>query len=144
MSKIRYRQLKKHWKYLLGDDFTLQTGVQPTNLVDTPFIKLTKKGKLTIKKSYAWDGPSGPMRDDETNMRASLVHDAFYQLMRMRKLGQKKWQEPVDTLFHDMCINDGMKPRRARRAYKALQLVGVLSSKPQSGDNVVWRYAPKK
>ena len=142
-SRIKYRALKKHWKYQLGEDFVLLVGIYPKKQIKTPYIKLTKGGKLTVKKTYAWDGPSGPMRDDETNMRSSLVHDALYQLMRMGELGQE-WKIPADELFHDMCINDGMKPRRARRAYKALLAFGAGASKKQGGDKVKWKLAPPK
>ena len=34
------------------------------------------------EKDYAWDGPSGPTIDTKNSLRASLVHDIFYQAIR--------------------------------------------------------------
>ena len=68
-------------------------------------------GHLTIFAGYAWDGASGPTYDSKSSMRASLVHDAGYQLIRLGMLPhdtRKQW----DELFHRICVEDGMwKPR---------------------------------
>ncbi len=45
-------------------------------------VTLYKNGKLVIKKGYWWDGPSGGALDSKANLRASLAHDALYDLMR--------------------------------------------------------------
>ena len=37
---------------------------------------------LYISKGYSWDGPSGPAIDTPDWIKASLVHDALYQLIR--------------------------------------------------------------
>lgn len=143
MSRIRYRELRKHWKYQLGEDYSLETSILSKATVSTLFVRMTKTGKLTVLEGYAWDGPSGPMRDDKTNMRGSLVHDALYQLIRMKLLPYKTAKTPADELFRDICIEDGMSKRRARRAFKALQLFGKSSAKKsKKSDKVKWQYAP--
>ena len=73
---------RRRYKYTLAKDYSTTIKIKPQNAIDTGLIALTEDGKLTIKEGYAWDGPSGPMPDTKTSMRASLVHDVLYQLMR--------------------------------------------------------------
>ena len=86
MSKpyIKYRSGYKYW---LAEEYQVKVSIIPENNVPKDkttksFIELTTDGVLTIKKGYAWDGPSGPTLDTKNSMRASLFHDALYQLMR--------------------------------------------------------------
>jgi len=80
------------YKYQLAEDFHIQTFIKPENKVNNQFISLDKKGNLVVKSGYAWDGVSGPVIDTSNNLRASLVHDALYQLMRKKKISAKKIQ----------------------------------------------------
>jgi len=77
-EKACYRDLRRY-KYQLTEDYSVDSGIKVKEKIDTPFIILEPDGNLTIKKKYAWDGPSGPTIDTKTFMRGSLVHDAFYQ-----------------------------------------------------------------
>ncbi|NQT11775.1 MAG: HYR domain-containing protein [Planctomycetes bacterium] len=53
------------------------------------FIELSSDGRLTIKKGYRWDGPSTePIPSPPELLRATLVHDALYDLMRLEKLAR--------------------------------------------------------
>ena len=83
---IRYRG---DYKYQLASDYELGTLIFPAESIVTDYIELRVDGKLTVKKSYAWDGPSGPVLDTKENLRASLVHDVRYQLMRLEKLSAR-------------------------------------------------------
>ena len=89
-------------------------------VVDTKFIRLVfpeHNGPLELRilEGYAWDGPSGPTWDTTNWMRASLIHDALYQLMRMGLLrfdGANRYQADVECL--KALKEDGMwAPRRA-------------------------------
>ena len=79
---------------------------------------------MSIKKGYAWDGPSGPTIDSFNFMRGSLVHDALYQLMRNDLLDRKIHKVPADKLLQKMCLEDGMSRLRAWTVYQALQVGG--------------------
>lgn len=116
MSSIAYRA---GYKYQLARTYTHQTELRGHN-VRSPFILLDPRGLLTIQKAYAWDGPSGPSIDTSTFMRASLVHDALYQLIREGHL-HKREREYADRLMRDICLADGMWRIRAWWVYRAVR-----------------------
>lgn len=110
--RILYRE---GYKYQLQQDYTVQLDhVRPktTAVAVTPLITLTQDGLLTIKYGYAWDGASGPTRDTKSSMRGSLVHDALYQLGRMKLIAMEE-REEIDTVFWRICRTDGMWRARA-------------------------------
>jgi len=108
IDSISYR---KGYKYQLAKDFVIHTGIK-----DHPFfieyIGLCRDGLLLIKTGYAWDGCSGPTRDDKTNMRGGLVHDALYQAIRLGYLPGYH-RKTADSLLKRICIEDGMWRIRA-------------------------------
>ena len=62
-----------------------------------------------------------------------LDHDAFYELVRRNKLKRRKVRKPADRLFRKMCVQDGEKPKSARRLYRLLRAFGwaaTLSDDP--------------
>ena len=75
---------------------------------------------LTIEKGYAWDGPSGPTWDSKSTMRASLVHDALYQLMRMGALPES-CRGPSDDELYNLCVEDGTWKTRAWAWWKGVR-----------------------
>ena len=105
---------KDGYKYQLVKDAVFEdTNIKPEEEIDTEFIKLTPEGQLTIHRLYCWDGASGPTVDTgvtgllANSMRASLAHDALYQLMRMELLGPK-WRTDADILLDTLLEEDGM------------------------------------
>jgi len=125
-------QYRSGYKYQLASDYSIKTTIKPGKDVDTKFIKLDLNGNLTIVEGYAWDGPSGPVIDRKENMRASLVHDAFYQLMRNRCITAKKYKDKADKLFKKICIKDGVSGRTAQIYYLGLKLGGKPSTEPKN------------
>ena len=75
---MKYISYKSGYKYQLYEDYAVMIGMIPPDDVVTDYIELNSDGLLTIRKGYAWDGPSGPTIDTLNFMRGSLVHDALY------------------------------------------------------------------
>ena len=135
---------KKDYKYQLVETYTFKIPIKPKEGVSSPsgFIALTANGLLTIKKGYAWDGPSGPAIDTLDFMRGSLVHDALYQLMREKLLDQNTSRKPADQLLQKMCKADGMSAIRAWWVYNILRIAGSFASVSNSHRPIV--KAPKE
>ncbi len=129
MEKACYRKLK-HYKYQLVKPYRLQIGIEEYT-IDTLYIKLDVDGWLQISEGYAWDGPSGPTIDTLDFMRGSLVHDALYQLIRLKKL-PFRYKEYADLLLKKICLEDGMSNFRANYVYQAVRLFGASSAIPGS------------
>jgi hypothetical protein len=109
MRPIRYRS---GYKYQRVEEYSVAVIIRPAVPIDMDYIALTPDGLLTVKKSYAWDGPSGPTFDTKNFMRGSLVHDALYQLMRDGYL-PATFREQADLELHRICREAGMSKFRA-------------------------------
>ena len=107
-DRIRYLQ---GVKYVLSEDYMLQTPVTGADVID-PWFRLFPDGRLHILAGFAWDGPSGPTLDTKDSLRASLVHDVFCILMRDGRLAFDR-QAAVNDHFRDLCVEDGMPAWRA-------------------------------
>lgn len=129
MNKLFY---KKGYKYQLSKDFKwLGTPLKPKQAIKTDFIELNTNGTLLIKKGYAWDGASGTTIDTKSSMRSALMHDAFYQLMRMKLLDRKNRKE-VDDFFKAILIKDGMYRWRAYLWHKSVRKFAGFASDPKN------------
>ena len=135
---IRYRG---DYKYQLAEGYEINISIKPKIDIKTDFIDLDISGNLKVKKGYAWDGPSGPVIDTKENLRASLVHDALYQLMRHRKLITRTHRKAADQIFKDLCKQDGVSNFRASVYYKALRKFGKPAASPEN--KKIIRRAPK-
>lgn len=133
---IQYKK-RRMYKYTLFTDVVYETGIIPPTPDDLGILRITAKGKLTIKKGYTWDGPSGPTFDTKTFMRGSLVHDALYQLMREEILPNSA-RKRADEILRNICLEDGMSKARAWWVYRAVRAGARKSSLP----NLL--FAPKK
>ena len=129
-QRITYRKLKKY-KYQLLEVYAHETGLALDAAVATGggWLKMTKSGRLTVKKGYAWDGPSGPTIDTPNFLRGSMVHDALYQLIREGLLPGRS-RLPADKLLRDMCRQDGMSRRRAEYVFVAVRAFGDKAVRP--------------
>ncbi len=128
-GEIRYRKLSSY-KYQLWESYNRHIDLRPEQDIDTPYVALSGDGRLTVKQSYAWDGPSGPAIDTKTFLRASLVHDALYQMMREELLDHRVHRKRADDLLKTMCLEDGMFVFRAWYAHLALRLFGGRNARP--------------
>jgi len=127
------------YKYQLAEDYVTRTRIRPIADAGTRFIRLTQSGELTVRADYAWDGPSGPTADTASAMRASLEHDAKYQLMRLGLIAGS-WKATADKEYRDTLKEDGALGIRARLHYWALDLFGREATRPSAEPRVF--YAP--
>lgn len=132
---IRYKK-KKVWKYPLDKETVIQVEINHLLTVRQrevlPFIhfKACDDGtlKITFKKGYCWDGPSGPVLDYKKWMRASLYHDGLYQGIRNSIIPNTE-RKQADKIFKEVLIEDGVKPYKARLAYMALRKFGAKATR---------------
>lgn len=106
--------------YVLAETYTCFIGVFPDRNIASDYVSLTKDGRITLQKGYAWDGPSGPTIDTKSSLRGSLIHDGCYQLAR-NKLLSTQWKDKADRILMDICIEDGMWEWRAKLWYKGVR-----------------------
>lgn len=127
----RLHQPRGGLKYELVATYAYRTELATSNPIRTKFVSLEVNGDLVCHKGYQWDGPSGPSIDDHTNLRASLVHDAFYTLLRHGSFGEagsKRWKEVralSDRYLRVIMREDGAPWWRAWYYYAAVRLVGA-------------------
>lgn len=119
MSRVLYR---KGYKYQLNQAYyhQLPHHFSQERPIETPFILVSVDAQLTVKYGYAWDGASGPTRDTASAIRGSLVHDALYQLMRMKVL-PLAFRDEADDHFYDILRADGMNRVRAWYWWRAVR-----------------------
>jgi len=134
---IKYRA---GYKYQLAESYSVATPIKPLTPIKHEFFTLTKTGKLWIKRGYAWDGASGPTFDTKSSMRPSLVHDVFCQMMQTGLLDYDLWQDKVNELFKQQCIEDGMWSWRAWLWYQAVEFADA--GHPDQGDSNPVQEAP--
>lgn len=127
MNKIVYRE---GYKYQLQLSYYYETDIMAVRPLGNDWVQLYPTGQLYIKKGYAWDGPSGPTIDTKDSMRASLIHDGIYQLIREGYLGTD-WREHADNIFYNVLREDGMSKIRAWIWYQAVRWFGGKSLEPQ-------------
>lgn len=127
MKSIRYRA---GYKYQLHDKYWIQTVIRPIRgFGGNDFVSISSGGILMIAPGYAWDGASGPALDTDTIMRASLVHDSLYQLIRMGVLHEVD-RAAADQLLRDIALEDGMWPARSWWIFKGVRLFGSAAAAP--------------
>ena len=130
MEYPKFITYKSGFKYQLTKPYIGYIGIRGFH-VETKFITLFKNGVIKIKDGYAWDGASGPAVDTETIKRASLVHDALYQLIRGKQL-HRIFKVDADEVFRTICKEDGMSRIRMWYTFLAIRkLGGAFGLKPK-------------
>ena len=135
VSPMKYKKIG--YKYELAENEHFNTPVtgfeidvrDPASRMQYAF--LGKDGNLVVFTGYQWDGASGPTIDDNTNMRASLEHDVFYQMLREEYLGPG-WRKIVDKVLFQSLREDGMPWWRAKYYYWGVRLGGGPSADPKN------------
>ena len=146
---------KKGFKYQLTDTYRIKINIKPLEPIHTDYIDLSSEGWLTIRKGYAWDGPSGPTKFIvfllelipfigewlarkfiEKFMRGALVHDVIYQLIRQGYL-PGHYRLYADQLLRDICLEDGMSKVRAWWVYKGVRWGAGFAADPSNKKKVI-------
>lgn len=128
----QFIQYRDGYKYQLAFEYQIKINIKPKLDINIQFVKLDTQGYLIIADGYAWDGPSGPVIDTDENLRASLVHDALYQLMRYKKLNAKDHKDKADKIFKNICIEDGVNRAIAHAYYLVLKAGGKPATDPKN------------
>ena len=139
---VGYIRYTGKYKYQLASEYKIKIPITPAKAILTEFTDLDTEGNLTVKRAYAWDGPSGPVKDTKKNLRASLVHDALYQLMRNEHLKSRTHRKAADQEFRRICKKDGVSNLRASIYYKALRRFGKPAASPENKKKIA--RAPEK
>ena len=117
---MKYTQIKKY-KYCLAEDFTM---VLPYDFGVGEFDWAIILGtSITIKRGYCWDGASGGCPDFKSIMRGALVHDALYQMIRLKVI-DINMRLIADEVLYECCIEDGMYKLVAKTVKKAVNTFG--------------------
>jgi hypothetical protein len=129
---MKYQELKGY-KYELVESLTTQTGIYDASTTlysgGVYYATLSPDGFLTIHWGYQWDGMSG-VGDSKQSMRASLVHDVLYQMMRAELL-DRKYKDVADRLFEKILIEDGASKLNAWICYQGVKMFGKKSTYPE-------------
>ena len=114
------------YKYILLKQMTFITRIRPSTTITFPpdlmLVNLDQVGNLEIQKSYTWNGATA-FPDLRSMMRATLAHDALYQLIR-EKILERRWRGEADRLLRDICISDAMATPLAQAIYFAVRIFG--------------------
>ena len=86
---------------------------------------------LLIKEDYSWNGFSGSVLDSENTMRADLLRDALYQLMRVGCL-DRKYRGRVDRLYLRNLWEDGVPFLRRWAWYLEARIFGKKLVDPRT------------
>jgi len=131
--RIAYRE---GYKYQLAEDYSVQLDFAPPADIATDFIRFNRLGVLTILMGYAWDGPSWLTIDTKSSMRASLIHDALYQLLQDRKLPPSR-RKDADEVLQKIGLEDGMFRWRISAWYRAVRLGAGPAADPVNRKTVI-------
>lgn len=127
MVKLKYRDITDY-KYEVVETYVHQTEITGCSC-KMEHLTLLDDGILVVSPGWKWDGASGPTYDDPSNIRASLIHDALYCLMRCGMLKQS-YREYADDLLRDVLIDDGMSELRANLWYASVRNFAGGCAKP--------------
>lgn len=136
MNRLAY---KKGYKFQVHDAYQIETGISGHAVALGRHLSLSPTGTLVIGPGYAWDGASGPAINTINFLRASLVHDALYQLIREDKL-PFSFRKRADEILIEICKEDGMSWVRRQWVWYAVRLGGALAV--ESANPVL--FAPEK
>lgn len=134
---MKYQFLKGYKYRLLVDEYVfvpelvgISVESSAKNINDVPYVRINS-GNIIVAEGYCWDGATA-IPDNYDNMRASLFHDAMYQLIREGKLDRNKYKDVADILMKRLCLEDGMAMFWANVIYNGLKSFGKGATMPSN------------
>lgn len=124
---MKYQSIKKY-KYRLAETLVIQTPFIEIGFKHEFFV-LKDNGSLVINLGYLWDGVSGPTWDTPSTMIPGLIHDAFYQAIRL-KLIPVYLKGKIDEFFYVLMIKYKVLEVRAKYFYQAVKVLGHSNCVP--------------
>lgn len=116
--ELKYRKLRcGTYKYETVGRFVVKTDLPDVKCND--YLSVVD-GWMQIEDGYRWDGSSGPAIDTAKCMIASLVHDAYYQMMRESCILRNAWRGYADRQYREICLDAGMWEPMAEWRYWAI------------------------
>lgn len=118
------------------------------------FIELDTNGILTVKQGYRWDGATNGVVDAIHNHRSSMVHDVFYDLMRLELLARDYYdigdpgtqdnagdynRKLADMLYYMLAMQDGDSEEGAEFDYFFIRNMGRIGTVMESRLSF-WKY----
>ena len=129
MTVPRIDYHKGKFKYQLINDYMIDIDfANPSNL-QADFVELSSDGILRIKRGFVWDGVTGLAFDTRNFMRAALVHDALFHLLREHGANPALHQR-ADEMFRRIALDDGVNRIRVSIHCTSLLLVRKLGRIP--------------
>ena len=131
---MKYSKYK--YKFKVEENFSIELPFKIPDF-EHPYASL-KDGILSVKRSYAWAGASGPVINTRDTLVASLVHDVLYQAMRLNLIKPSKENRKIaDKNFFEILKMNGVNSFRSKVWYLAVKLFGKKSTKSlQDNDKI--------
>ena len=151
-ESIKYQRVTH--KYRLAEPYRTRIPVYPGKFIKTDFITLSPTGDLMLVTDYCCDGPSGPTYDTPGIIRGAFIHDAGYQLLRLRLLNPM-WRSALDKVYEECARVDSevrirrdfpewtqgaaivVAKARAWSHFQALRAFGGSSANPRTENPVL-------
>ena len=117
LSKFEYKKIKGgKYKFEVTADYIIELPFylpryfsyyfETMLATDEPIIDRNSCKILIIKKGYQWDGASGPAFNTKNVIRASCIHDVFYQMIKDGFLIKSIYKDIADELLRMIILED--------------------------------------
>jgi hypothetical protein len=130
--RVLYGDPKHSYQLLSEYSFELEKEIRDSK-GRNEFV-IVEGGWVRIRDGYAWDGPTGPVIHTTSWVRASLVHDVFYQMMRAGWVPYSYRKRADDLMFY-LAKADKMPWWRAWYSWLAVRLFSGKYARPGGVDD---------
>lgn len=104
--QVFYKEQQHHFRLL--NDVDVATSISLAHEFKTPYLAMSEAGHLKIKAGYRWSLPWYVYSHSPEWVKAVLVHDALYELIRLGVVTVQH-KKQIDQLFVYLCKAAGVK-----------------------------------